>query len=124
MKILVFENQLSTVQPSFSCVNAAFFNDTLVIDYLQKSQDLKPFKKIEEYEYVFIDISLAPNSSLDGIGILKKINEEKLKVINPIILTGDSRIKEKLEKNGIFNIPVLYKPIDFMELKEIMSKNN
>lgn len=118
MKILVFENQLLAVQPSFNSVNAIFFNESLQIDYFAKSQDLKPFKSIEEYDCVFVDISLAPNSKLDGIGILKRISEENLTVKKTIVLTGDSKISDKLKKYNLSEIPILLKPIDFNDLYE------
>lgn len=121
MKILIFENQKNTVQPSFDSVNDIFCDNELAIEYYPKSQDLVPFTKISEYEFVFIDISLAPNSNLDGIGILKKIKNENLNVNNIIVLTGDSRIEDKLNANGLFNIKTLFKPIDFTELNAIIN---
>lgn len=121
MKILIIENEFSFIETPFEYVNDIYFDHKLNYTVVTKSQDITPFVSIEEYDMVFLDISLAKSSSLDGFGILKKIKIKGLNVKKLIILTGNHQIKEKLIENGITEIyPILTKPIDFEDLLNVI----
>jgi DNA-binding response OmpR family regulator len=124
MKILIIENEYSFIDTPFEYLNDLYFNNKIVYTVIPKSQDLKPFSSIVNYDYVFLDISLAKKSELDGFGILRKIKDDNLNVKNLIILTGNHYIKEKLVEKGLpSNYPILTKPIDFEDLLKIIRKS-
>lgn len=118
MKILIFENEYTYIENAFNYVNVKYFNGNLDIIVFPKSQDLNPFRDIETFDHVFIDISLSKNSHLDGFGILKKIKEEKLNIKKLTILTGNNNIGKKLLELNLGQFPILTKPITFSSLKE------
>lgn len=121
MKILIIENEYSYINTPFEYINEIYFNNTIEYTVMSKSQDLRPFKNIQLYDYVFLDISLAKKSELDGFGILKKIKDENLIVKKIIILTGNHLIREKLIEKGLpISYPILTKPIDFEDLLKVM----
>ncbi|NDW11831.1 response regulator [Bacteroides sp. 214] len=116
-KVLIFENEYPYVQAAFEYVRDIYFEGQIEYTVLANSQDLKPFSKIEEFDYVFVDISLGQYSSMDGFGILKKIESDNLEVKTVVILTGNHLIEQVLIERGIKNsYPILSKPIDFKDL--------
>lgn len=124
MKVLIIENEYSYIDTPFEYVNDIYFDNSIEYQVIAKSQDLKPFTAIQNFDYIFLDISLAKKSELDGFGILKKIKDDNLKVKNIIILTGNHLIQEKLiEKDLPTHYPILTKPIDFEDLLKVMKNN-
>jgi len=124
MKILIVENEYSYIDTPFEYINDVYFDNTINYTVVAKSQDIRPFNSIEDYDYVFLDISLAKKSDLDGFGIIKKIKEDGLSVDNLIILTGNHFIKEKLIEKGLpSNYSILTKPIDFEDLLKVVDAN-
>lgn len=122
MKILIFENEFPLVESAFLYVNKRYFKDTLELTIKIKSQDLSPFKSIEDFDHVLIDISLGMKSNLDGIGILKRIKEESLNVKNITIMTADILIDQKLKELNLNTYPTLFKPISILKLKEVFER--
>lgn len=121
MKVLIIENEFSYIETPFKYVNDIYFNNSIEYRIIAKSQDLKPFNDIKNFDYIFLDISLAKTSELDGFGILKKIKEENIEVKNIVILTGNHLIIEGLRKRGLpTNYKILTKPIDFEDLLKVM----
>jgi len=123
MKILIIENEFSYIDTPFEYVNDVYFDNSIEFKVIPKSQDLKPFREIQDYDYVFLDISLARKSELDGFGILEKIKDENLKSDNIIIITGNHLIKEKLIEKELPQYEILTKPIDFDDLLKVIKKN-
>jgi DNA-binding response OmpR family regulator len=123
MKILIFENEYTYIENAFNYVNIKDFNGNLNITVLPRSQDLAPFRDIELYDHVFIDISLSKNSVLDGFGILKKIKDENLNVKNITILTGNNNIEKRLSELGLDKYNILTKPVTFSLLKKRLTDN-
>ena len=120
-KVLIFENEYSLVQTAFEYVKDIYFNNQIEYTILPNSQELRPFSKIEEYDYVFVDISLGQNSLMDGFGILKKIEADNLDVKKIVILTGNHLIGQMLKERGVKNTyPILSKPINFKELLNML----
>lgn len=123
MKVLIFENEYSFVQTAFEYVKDVYFDGAIEYKVYPNSQDLKPFAKIESFDCVFIDISLGHNSTLDGFGILKKIEEENLSVKKIVILTGNHLVKKMLKDRGVKkDYSILSKPLDFKDLKSVFDE--
>lgn len=72
MKLLIFENEFVYVESAFNYINELHFNKELIFEVYASSQDFKNFNGINNFDLVFIDISLAKKSDLDGYGLLKK----------------------------------------------------
>lgn len=123
MKVLIIENEYSYIDTPFEYVNDLYFNNLIEYTVIAKSQDLKPFTDIQKYDFIFLDISLAKKSDLDGFGIIKRILDEKLTIKKLIIITGNHLIKEKLIEKGLPLYPILTKPIDFEDLLRVMKSN-
>ena len=121
-KVLVIEDEFREVQVAFEYVNDLCLNSELEIINVAKSQDVD-FTKISEYDYVFLDITLAKKSQMDGYGILKKIERENIPIQKLVIMTGNGKISDVLKEIGITNdYPKLIKPLDYQELKSIFSE--
>ena len=121
-KVLVIEDEFREVQVAFEYVNDLCLNSELEIFNVAKSQDVD-FTKISEYDYVFLDITLAKKSQMDGYGILKKIERENIPIQKLVIMTGNGKISDVLKERGITNdYPKLIKPLDYQELKSIFSE--
>ncbi len=124
-KVLVFEDEWATISGSFELANIFAFNQELSFVVKTKSQDI-PFTSWEnEYGAVFIDITLAKNTKFDGFNIIKKVLDEKL--FSPskiVILTGNSKIEEKLSEMGLNKkqFKILYKPIDFENIADVLKE--
>ena len=124
MKVLIFENEYNYIKTYFDYVNDIYFENSIEYTILEKSQDLSPFSDIINFDIVFIDISLAKKSELDGFGILSRIKNLKLSVKKIIILTGNHLIREKLEERQLpITYKILTKPISIKELLAIMKNN-
>lgn len=121
-KVLVIEDEFREVQVAFEYVNDLCLNSELEIINVAKSQDVD-FTKISEYDYIFLDITLAKKSQMDGYGILKKIERENIPIQKLVIMTGNGKISDVLKERGITNdYPKLIKPLDYQELKSIFSE--
>lgn len=122
-KIQIFEDDWATIKGSFELANIFAFDNKLKFVVRAKSQDASFTSWREKFDAVFIDITLAKNTKLDGYNILKEIKEKDLFDLNRVaILTGNSKVIENLSEIGIEanSIKIIYKPIDFESLsKEI-----
>ena len=121
-KVLVIEDEFREVQVAFEYVNDLCLNSELEIINVAKSQDVD-FTKISEYDYIFLDITLAKKRQMDGYGILKKIERENIPIQKLVIMTGNGKISDVLKERGITNdYPKLIKPLDYQELKSIFTE--
>lgn len=126
-KILIIEDQADSLRSAFDIANALDFNGSLQFEYLPKSQDVNYNTLKDEYELIFVDITLAIKSEMNGFGIIKKIVDENLFDQSKLfILTGNSQVEEGLEDNGIsVPIPIITKPVTFKtigaKLKKILN---
>lgn len=118
-KVLIIEDEYSEVQTAFEYVNDIYLSNELDLKNLTKSQEIN-FSKLCDYDYIFLDITLAKKSQKDGYGILKKIEDENIQTGKLIIMTGNNKISETLKDRGITKTyPIITKPIDFQELKNV-----
>lgn len=121
-KVLIIEDEYEQVRTSFEYVNAIHLDSSLDLTQVAKSQNIN-FSDLPDYDYIFLDITLAKKSRLDGYDILKKIEGENIPVKKLIIMTGNNKISETLRSNGINgSYTILNKPIDFKELEKIFTE--
>lgn len=124
-KILIFEDEWNTIRGSFELANIYAFEENLQFIVKPRSQDINFCSWKVEYDAVFVDITLAKNTQLDGFNIIRKIiNECLFDTSKVVILTGNSKVEEKLKEMDINNseITIMYKPIDFDTLSKTLSK--
>lgn len=126
-KILIFEDEWQTIRGSFELANQFAFEGKLQFFPKSRSQDIAFSSWERSYNAVFVDITLAKNSALDGFNIIKEIIDRKLIDLKKVVvLTGNSKIEEKLKEMGINSkdINIMYKPIAFnvlaSQLKQIL----
>ena len=118
MKILTIENEFASIQPVFNAIECLVFKENLDMKQCDKSQDI-PWDSLNTFDAIFVDISLATKSNLDGYGILKKIKKEYPSLLPKVaIITGNDKISEMLKERSlddcdvrIFEKPLRYKDI-------------
>ena len=66
-QILIIENEYYSVKMAFEAANLLAFRNELIYHNISKAQDIK-YERLMEYSLIFIDISLAQKSDLDGYG--------------------------------------------------------
>lgn len=121
-KVLVIEDEYMEVQVAFEYVNDMYLNGDLEITTVAKSQEVD-FSNLLDFDYIFLDITLAKKSQMDGYGILKKIETEHIPIRKLVIMTGNGKISEVLKERGItMEYPKLIKPVDFHELKAVFEE--
>lgn len=120
-RILIFEDEWSSIKGSFELANLISFEGKLNFIIKSRSQDIDFSSMREQYDMVFVDITLAKNTILDGFSIIKEIkNNNLIELEKVIVLTGNSKVEEKLAEMDIDTsiVNVLYKPIAFNVLAE------
>lgn len=122
-KILIFEDEINSIRGAFDFANALYFNNELDFKFAAKSQEVN-FGQLESYSMIFIDITLANKTAMDGYGVVSRIIERGTFPIENIrILTGNSKVQDGLSVRNLpaNEIKVLYKPVDFNDIsKEIL----
>lgn len=119
-KILVIEDEFNQFESLFNYVNDIYMENELTFTNVAKSQDLNPFSSLSTYDMVFVDIKLGNKSELDGYGILKKIETDKIRVKKIVIFTGNNKISEMLKARGITGeYEIVTKPVELSRLKEL-----
>lgn len=120
-KVLIFENQIFDIENTFKFINLIKFDNKLDFTYYTTSQELKSFDELNNYDLIIIDIDLSRKSEKDGFGIIKSIEEYDDKILNKsFILTGSTKIEEKLKEYKLKQIPVLTKPVETEKLHVLM----
>lgn len=122
-KILIFEDEWPTIRGSFEMANIYAFEGILDFDVKPKFQDASFDDWSNQYLAVFVDITLAKNTRLDGYSILKKIKEENLISLDRVfVLTGNSKLPDKLKEIGLNpkDFQIIYKPLGFDELAKYL----
>lgn len=123
-KILIFEDEINSIRGAFDFANALYFNNELDFKFATKSQEVN-FGQLESYSMIFIDITLANKTAMDGYGVLSKIIERGTVPIEHVrILTGNSKVQEGLSIRNlpVNEIKVLYKPVDFNDISNEILK--
>lgn len=118
MKILTIENEYASIKPVFSAIECMVFKETLDIKQCDKSQDI-PWDELNTFDAIFVDISLATKSNLDGYGILKKIKNEYPSLLPKVaIITGNDKISEMLKERNLddCHVRIFEKPLRYKEI--------
>lgn len=124
-KILIFEDEWNTIKGSFELANIYAFESKLSFVNKTKSQDITYNSWRELYDAVFVDITLAKNTKWDGFNIIKVIHDFDLFPLNKVVvLTGNSKVEEKLNEMGINTdlVKILYKPVNFEILAQDLKR--
>lgn len=122
-KILIFEDEWATISGSFDLANIYAFDGMLKFEHHSKSQEVVFSSLREKYSAVFVDITLAKNTKLDGFNIVKRIVEENLfDKSRMVVLTGNSKVKEKLKTLGVDTrgLRIEYKPVGFTTISSVL----
>lgn len=122
-RILIFEDEWSTIKGSFELANIFAFDEELEFTQKAKSQDVSFDSLRTNYDAIFVDITLAKNTQLDGYHIIKKISDDNLFDLSKmVVLTGNNKVEEKLKDVGLNpgKLRIVYKPIDFEELSSVL----
>ena len=122
MKILVIENEYPSVQFAFEAANQLLLDNKCVIEKIDKSQNIK-WDQINLYTAIFIDLSLSIKSELDGYGIIQKIKEQNEALLKKVcIITGNSKVEERLVEKGLDSITVkiFEKPLKYKDIADFI----
>nr|DAM86998.1 MAG TPA: Pilus assembly protein TadZ N-terminal [Caudoviricetes sp.] len=120
--ILIIENEYSSVKIAFDTANTLCFDDKLHFKNISKAQQLTGLD-INSYSVIFVDISLATNSTLDGFGIIEQFRLHHPDLMNRIvIITGNNKIKDAIKEHKLdsYNLTVLIKPVGFQEIEKTL----
>lgn len=122
-KILIFEDEWPTISGSFDLANIYAFDGMLKFEHYTKSQEVTFSSWREKYSAVFVDITLAKNTKLDGFNIIKRILDEDLfDKSRVVVLTGNSKVEERLKTLGVDTdgLRIEYKPVGFTSIASVL----
>lgn len=126
MKVAVFENELEGFKNSFEAINLLYFDGSIDYKFYPKFESMGSTDKIPQFDFVIIDLELAPKSQYDGFQVIDIIEEVKHKQEsdNPkiLILSGKKDLLETLKREKDFGYPILYKPIDYEKFSKELAK--
>lgn len=126
MKILTIENEYASILPVFSAIECMVFKEELDKQYCDKSQDI-PWEVLNTFDAIFIDISLATRSNLDGYGILEKIKKEYPSLLLKVaIITGNDKISEMLKERKLddCHVRIFEKPLRYKEIAAFIKQSS
>ena len=103
--ILIIENEYSSVKIAFDTANTLCFDDKLHFKNISKAQQLTGLD-INSYSVIFVDISLATNSTLDGFGIIEQFRLHHPNLMNRIVIITGNNKKEVFMKVNL-NVPFM-----------------
>lgn len=118
MKVVIFENEYESVKGAFQAANLLCFNGSLKFDQFSSAQNAN-VERIDQYDVIFIDISLAAKSDMDGFTLIQKIKTINEKLLSRVvILTGNNKIEEGLRQRNleVKSVRIIIKPTDYEEI--------
>lgn len=123
-KILIIENEFPSIKAAIQVLVLKYKeeHDDLSYDVAVKSQDVN-WGEIKSFDAIFVDLSLAAKTEMDGYAILNKIkNEYKDLVPRTAVITGNSMVEDAFKSKGIGaeEFKVFSKPLKYMMLKEFI----
>jgi DNA-binding response OmpR family regulator len=117
MKIAIFENEYDTVEIAFKYLNKKYFNLSLKLENYPSSDSFSDLKNLQDYSLIIVDIDLSSQSTLDGFGLIKKIEKTLIEPYKILILTGQALSENYDIENGLSKkYTVLEKPINYNKL--------
>jgi ActR/RegA family two-component response regulator len=121
MKILIVENEFTTLSIVFQAASLYYFESKLKYDVCGLSQNLKDFIGSTYYDYILVDIDLSVKSAKDGYGVIfDLIYEHSMPPERIIVMTGHNRISDELENKGLPQLQILSKPVDMDEIYHVL----
>lgn len=125
-KILIIENEFQSIKAPILVLAGKYRkeNDELVYEVCVKSQDVK-WNELNTYNAIFVDLSLAAKTELDGYAILDKIkNEYPTQTKRTAIITGNGLVEDAMKEKGIGEdeFKVFTKPLKYMLLKKFIDE--
>lgn len=123
-KLLIIENEFQSIKAPISVLIGKYKEeqDEMVYDVCAKSQDVK-WSEIDSYSAIFVDLSLAAKSEMDGYAILNMIKKDYPWLVSrTAIITGNGMVEEALRSKGIGfgEFKVFIKPLKYMLLKDFI----
>lgn len=120
MKILVLEDDFQVLKGAFDYLNLRFYSGGLEVENYAKTQDFKKLSSINDFEKIFVDISLHRNSEQDGYSFILSIKQYLKDLDKVVVITGSDKVAQKLSEIGIENVKILSKPITYLDLKSVI----
>ncbi|MBU0632610.1 response regulator [bacterium] len=122
-KVLIFENEYADLEPTFKAINLIYFNEKLDITQYNTSQELGSIANTKFFDVIIIDLDLSLKSQKDGYGILEDIKEYDSNILKQIIvLTGSTKVEEKLHELALENVKISLKPADMDEIAKLIKR--
>lgn len=122
-KILIIENEMSSIQVPIDTL-VEMYAGTLSYDQTAISQNI-PWDNLNQYSAIFVDISLAPRTELDGYGILHKIKNQHPEICKRVaVITGNHVIENDMKEHGFKDgdFKIFQKPLKYMELLGVIQQ--
>lgn len=126
MKVLIIENEYDSILPVFRAVEKIVLNQPLDMVHIDKSQDI-PWSDLNSFNAIFIDLSLATKSLMDGYGIIEKVKEQTPDALNKVaIITGNDMVQERLKERGLSecNVRIFEKPLRYKEIGDFIKEES
>jgi len=121
MKILVLEDDFTALKGAFDYLNVKYYGGTLLYEVYSKTQDLPDLQKANDFDRIFVDISLHRNSSQDGYSFIRSLKAIIPNLIDKVIvITGSDKVRNKLIEFELPSLRILSKPVSFLDLKSVM----
>ncbi len=119
-RILVVEDQMDSLRSAFMLANARKFEGELRIVSVPRSQDIVYDKLRDDYDLIFIDITLARHSQKNGFGVIRDIlSNDYFPKDQIIILSANTQIKDGLRRNNLpEDLAIMHKPVIFLDLEK------
>ena len=121
-RVLVVEDEKGAVKPAFDAANTFVLNNEYKIEWVEKSQDIS--KPVAQFTALFVDVSLAKTSVLDGIGIIDDIRKTEPDMLKKVaIITANTLIDKQKEEKGLADIKVFFKPLSYMAIASFIRES-
>lgn len=127
MRILIIENEFQSIRTAILVLVGKYKEEKSLMEYkvCVKSQDVD-WDNLESYSAIFVDLSLAAKTEMDGFSILNKIkNEYPAMVRKCAIITGNGMVEDSLKAKGISidEFKIFTKPLKYMLLKKFIDES-
>lgn len=123
INILIIENEFASIKDPIDTL-AILYNGDFHYDLVAVSQAIK-WNELDCYDGIFVDISLAPRTEMDGFGILSKFKESYPTLLTKVaIITGNHVIKKVMKEYGFADneFKIFQKPLKYMDLYRFINK--
>lgn len=115
MKVLIFENEREYCESMFLAVDIIYYNKSIEYTWCNTSQESGDITSLNYFDIILVDLELSPQTQLDGYRII----EELIKYFDKnriIILTGSSRVSDRLKEKNLPSFKVLKKPVSIEDI--------